>query len=338
MAFSPSKIIHLIDFAVGKDPEDRFLPNHMPPSLIASIQNCKGRVLYDDPKIVEDLFHRHYEQAYHDCTVQAANLAVKDLLSKIVYISDRRTLRKIVGNGCVKLPENSFYVKAEDFQIMAEKTSTGTLILGCRHRYEETPGGVGKSFERLVTGIEDECTRNYRLSLLPIDSNSHLLVRHEVDAVSSDKLTVELKSKKLPKNPRHGDGTSIDYFLNLYIQMVLSRTPKVVIAFHRDRKIEKIQELSQEEVRRKAQLTKHDVELMFQKLHDRLELIKDYIPEGRQADVQCSSIGEVSVKLRPRDSFDLPLLSPEARLLFDGNQNQIEDARLNEVFAEVKIS
>ena len=146
-----------------------------------------------------------------------------------------------------------------------------------------------------------------------------------------------MKSKKLPKNPRHGDGTSIDYFLNLYIQMVLSRTPKVVIAFHRDRKIEKIQELSQEEVRRKAQLTKHDVELMFQKLHDRLELIKDYIPEGRQADVQCSSIGEVSVKLRPRDSFDLPLLSPEARLLFDGNQNQIEDARLNEVFAEVKI-
>lgn len=335
MTFDPTKIIHLTDFAIGKDPEDRFLPNREPPRLVPSLLNFKGRVLYDDPNIVEDLFHRHYEQAYHDCTIQAANLAEEGLLSKLVYISDRRTLRKIVGNGCVKIPENSFYLKAEAFQVMAERTSTGTLILGCRHRYEETPGGVGKSFERLATGIEDECTRNYRLSLLPIDEDSHLLMRHEVDAVSSDKLVVELKSKKLPKNPRHGDGTSVDYFLNLYIQMVLSNTPRAIIVFHRDRKIEIIQELSQEEIRRKAMLTKDNVKLMFQKLYEKLELIKDYIPEGRQGNVQCSSSGEISVQLCARNSFDLPLLSTAARALFDGDQN--EDDELNEVFAEVKI-
>lgn len=323
------RLNHLTEFAIGEDNRDRFLANQQPPVLNAnrSFQSYVGKTLYNDPDIALDLFNLHYSSGYHDCTVQATKLAQADVFKKVSYLSDRRTLRKLVGNRCVQLPPNSFYLKREDFEIIAEKTIEGMLIIGCRHRYEESPKGVGCSFERLVTRPTEIDTRNYRVSFMQInedvrdeDKRNYLLIRSEADAVNKSFETVELKTKKLPNNPRYGTGLNEDYYLNLYVQMALSDTNKVVIALHKDGRIGQVLEHNLDEVCLKAGLRSSAVKSMFERLLTTLELITSKIPAGRQAIVNSFASGDLQINLCPPNTYDLPLLSAEGRSLLSSEE------------------
>jgi len=136
-------------------------------------------------------------------------------------------------------------------------------------------------------------------------------IRFEVDAVNESGKLVELKCKTKP-NTRYGLGT--DYFLNIWIQMVLSDTPYLKIGIHDKGVLTTILNYSLQEVQREAGVNDKMKSVLFQKLNEIILSMHSRVDEGRQAVFTFTSQSPTfTCQVLKVNSFNLPLVSPEMR-------------------------
>ena len=185
----------------------------------------------DIQEIKKDYFSLYYEKCFHDCTLKALERLYGDLHSigpLFQFLSDRRTLRKIVTNCCIDLTciQNPYHCKRQDFDVMVEKLN-GTLLIACSARYDEMIGGYGQSFEENMSEASASGARliTYKVAKMVL-GNQICAIRFEVNAVNERGELVELKSIKYHNFNRLENK---DFFLHIWIQMVLSNTPFVKI-------------------------------------------------------------------------------------------------------------
>ena len=192
----------------------------------------------------------------------------------------------------------------------------GTLLIACMVRYEEEKGGYGQSFEEKLTHSPVHGNRMATYQVCKLDLGSQTCaIRFEVDAVNQHGELVELTSKKKP-NPRYGLGP--DFFLNIWIQMVLSNTPHMKLGVHDQGLLHEVVDCSAEEVQRKAGLPDGAVAAaqLFRRLSDVLANMRAQVAEGRQAVFKFTSqsfFSYTAVEITKAKTFSLPLVSPEMR-------------------------
>ena len=302
-------------FAVSED--DAFLPDVEP----AQLKSVRLPIRLEDiQEIKRDYFSVHYKNCYHDCTLKALGRQLGELqnIGQLYQIvSDRRTLRKIVTNCCIDLRHinNPYHCKRQDFDVMVENLN-GTLLIACMVRHEEEKGGYGQSFEEKLTHSPVHGNRMATYQVCKLDLGSQTCaIRFEVDAVNQHGELVELKSRKKP-NPRYGLGP--DFFLNIWIQMVLSNTPHMKLGVHDQGLLHEVVDCSAEEVQRKAGLPDGAVAAaqLFRRLSDVLANMRAQVAEGRQAVFKFTSqsfLSYTAVEITEAKTFSLPLVSPEMR-------------------------
>lgn len=218
-------------------------------------------------------------------------------------------MRKIVANCCIDLSyiQNPYHCKRQDFDVMVEKLN-GTLLIACSAWYDETKGGYGQSFEENMSEASISGARLVTYKLAKMDlGNLTCAIRFEVDAVNEIGELVELKSMKYH---RYGLENK-DYFLLIWIQMVLSNTPNVKIGIHINGLISEISSYSMEDVQRMAGLHHSNAKVqLFQNLNNILSMMYSQVEEGRQATVkffsQSSSVQAIELKVYRRKREALP--------------------------------
>jgi hypothetical protein len=319
-AFVNSRQLNNLSFAITDSKE--FIPS-CPPPLITLPRKTPVTVV-DIPTIWPDHHYLHYENRFHDSTVNALRTSdepIVEVLHGVRFVSDRKSLRRLVVNNCLSLPPNSFYCKKDSFTLMAEKIN-GTIFLGGETRYEPAAGSYGQGFEELLTqrfhrGNVANITTNYCMVQYSLMNKVNCIVRYEADGINSEGDVEELKCKKKP-NPRYG--LSEDYFLNMWIQMALSRTTRVHIGLHRDGRVDEIMSLSLDQVQQRANLSTEAANRCWSSLQKMLERLYDRIPEGSQARINCEANGTVTIV----PSSALPLLSSNARRVLSAAPSPIQ--------------
>lgn len=291
-----------------------FIPNSRPP-LIQSNKRVPFSI-EDITTVWPDHLTQHYGDRFHDPTVlalQQGATPVVDLLQDVQFVSDRKSLRRLVVNRCVTLPPKPFYCKRETFVLLAEKVN-GTIFLGGETRYEQAPGSYGQGFEEAMTqqfhrGNTANITTDYCIVKYSLMDQVGCVIRYEADGCNVRGEVEELKCKKRP-NPRFGLGE--EFFLNMWIQMSLSRTQRVHIGLHRDGRVDEVMSLTLEQVQERANVSPQAAQNCWSKLQSTLTAIGNLIPDGCKGRLTCSENGQLSFALTSRN---VPLLSPVARAI-----------------------
>jgi len=303
MTSLPQNFVQVAEFAI--DANDGFLPGYAAAPLILNPSPARVNNLIDDQTIARDYLNLHFGNKFHDPTIMALEHSVgaaslRDRLKEYKIVTDRRSLRKLIMNECIDLPPNPYYCKKANVDLVAEKIN-GTLYLAGLVHYQETPGGYGKSFETAMTNHTDgRDVKTYRMSKFSL-KDMPVLVRYEVDArESTTGRTAELKCKKEP-NPRYG--FSADFYLNIWIQMVISNTHVVRIGLQKDGRLSKITDYSLSEMQQHASLSNAQVERCFAKLTNLLSQCYDRIADGKKVIIRMS--GTVGVNVRIANSSDV---------------------------------
>jgi hypothetical protein len=305
---------HLNELSFSMRDSSEFIPNSRPP-LIQSNKRVPFSI-EDITTVWPDHLTQHYGDRFHDPTVLALRQGatpVVDLLQDVQFVSDRKSLRRLVVNRCVTLPPKPFYCKRETFVLLAEKVN-GTIFLGGETRFEQAPGSYGQGFEEAMTqqfhrGNTANITTDYCIVKYSLMGQVGCVIRYEADGCNARGEVEELKCKKRP-NPRFGLGE--EFFLNMWIQMSLSRTQRVHIGLHRDGRVDEVMSLTLEQVQEHANVSSQAAQNCWSKLQSTLTAISNHIPDGCKGRLTCSENGQLSFALTSRN---VPLLSPVARAI-----------------------
>lgn len=311
-AFANTQHLNQLSFSMTDSTE--FIPNSKP-SLIQSNKRVPF-FIEDIATVWPDHLTHHFADRFHDPTVFALHqgkVPVPELLQNVQFVSDRKSLRRLVVNNCVTLPPKPFYCKKETFVLLAEKIN-GTVFLGGETRFEPAPGSYGQGFEEAMTqhfhrGNTADITTDYCIVKYSLMGEVGCLIRYEADGCNARGEVEELKCKKRP-NPRYGLGE--EFFLNMWIQMSLSQTQKVHIGLHRDGRVDEIMSLTLDQVQANARITAQAAALCWSTLQRTLSAIHKAIPEGRKGRLTCREDGHISFS---PTSAPVPLLSPAARTI-----------------------
>lgn len=274
-----------------------------------------------------DPLHELYSEAFFDPSIaaidddsDASSEHLRSVLDQVQLISDRHSLRYLL-KCCSKPLPDAFYSKRKHFTLVATKIG-GRLILREEGRsWGPEPGGYGRGFSDAMLSFDD-CTdesvlalaghmRYYRLLKTNLDGFG-MLIRFETDAVSSDRETIELKSRKLP-NPRYPLG--VDFFLNMWGQMALSNTNRVVIGYHSRGTMAKFDDLSLAQIQNKSNLSDAHAQAIFARLVDILRWLDTQVANGEQKKLQynCTT-----------DKFKCTTLATPVPVVSEGTKTKLE--------------
>lgn len=305
---------HLDELSFSMSNSSEFIPHSRPP-LIQSTKRVPFSI-EDISTVWPDHLTHHFADRFHDPTVLALRqgaIPVTEFLQDVQFVSDRKSLRRLVVNRCVALPPRPFYCKKETFVLLAEKVN-GAIFLGGETRYERAPGSYGQGFEEAMThqfhrGNLANITTEYCVVKYSLMGKVGCLIRYEADGCNDRGEIEELKCKKRP-NPRYGLGE--DFFLNMWIQMSLSRTPRVHIGLHKDGRVDEIMTLTLEQVQECAKVSAQAAQMCWSNLQKTLTAIDQLIPDGCKGRITCPENGPITFALTSKSSS---LLSPIARAI-----------------------
>eukprot|EP01039_Chlorochromonas_danica_P006018 gene6018-6628_t len=251
-------------------------PARLIPQLDRTVdsRSFQGRRIEDVRAIEHDPIREYYpdEKDFHKPSFLGLDNP-ETALEGVNFVADRHCLRKLLLICCPEIP-NAFYSKRKDFSLVLRKHGDSEHVLtmqaASEDRWEAEPGSFGKGFELLMT--------SRRLSTVPADTKYYrlgksvhngfgVIVRYEVDAVDEG-VTVELKSKTTP-NPRYPVG--IDFYRNIWIQMALSNTQRIVIGYHRKGSCTSMETLTLPQVQRRAEFSDDAASKVLKKLFNFLQ-------------------------------------------------------------------
>ena len=300
------------------DDHTRFMLHEVAPAVR---EPERGKRIPDVVEMGIDHIALHYSTGFHDCTIRALHETGRTPLEDSHVVTDRKTLRKLVMNGCVSLPTDPFYCKRELMTVMAENVD-GVVFLGGTNRYDPAPGSFGRGFEQIATGHTASKTF-YRIEWMHFDDVS-TFIRCETDGVDAAGVAVELRCKKY--NPRYPPNR--DYYLNSWIQMVLSNTMTEIIGFHQNGRLSHTERLTLSQVQARAGVTDEDAARCMKRLGKYLARIRDGVPPGRQATITVAEDGHVVVRVlenKPHPMFSSDTLRGLVNSYFD-DSNETDEA------------
>jgi len=181
-------------------------------------------------------------------------------------------------------------------------------------------------------GRSTAAARYCRMSKVSL-SGMTILMRYEVDAIDPvTRETIEFKCKKLTKQKYARYGLNEDFFLNIWIQMMISNTAKVLIGLHEEGFLYQILDLSLAQIQAKAGLSSAQVTACLQKLASVLQRIVSGVQEGEQRIVRLFAASHRQPELLPNSDFNFRMFSTEMR----AKLQQIKLQTKNKVKQEVK--
>lgn len=215
------------------------------------VYSFQDRRIEDVRAIEHDPIREYYpdERDFHTPSFLGLD-NLETALEGVNFVADRHCLRKLLLICCPEV-DKAFYSKRKDFSLVLRKHGEHVLTMQDEDRWGAEPGSFGKGFELLMTSRRSSTasadTKYYRLGK-SVHNGFGVIVRYEVDAMDEG-VIVELKSKTTP-NPRYPVG--IDFYRNIWIQMALSNTQRIIIGYHRNGNISSIDTLTLPQVQSRA--------------------------------------------------------------------------------------